>query len=101
MIEKLTLKREHTPEWLLGSIKVRNPHLVTLHGEAGQGVVVPLALLVADSQMAQSMLSSMCEGAEQHITITTEVRIIDLYVKLLSSGGQIQMADYKRYLHFD
>ena len=47
MIEKLTLKREHPPEWLLGSVPVNNPHLVTLHGEAGQGVAVPLALLVA------------------------------------------------------
>jgi len=85
MIEKLTLKREHPPEWLLGSVPVNNPHLVTLHGEAGQGVAVPLALLVADSQLAQSMLH-MCEGPEKHITITTEVEIIDIYVKLLSTG---------------
>jgi len=85
MIEKLTLKREHPPEWLLGSVPVINPNIVTLHGEAGQGVAVPLALLVADSQMAQSMLHT-CEGPQKHVTITTEVEIIKLYVKLLSAG---------------
>ena len=94
MIEKLTLKREHPPEWLLGSVPVSNPNIVTLHGEAGQGVAVPLALLVADSQLAQSMLH-MCEGPEKHITITTEVEIIDIYVKLLSTG---EMWMTKRYL---
>ena len=96
MIEKLTLKREHPPEWLLDSVPVNNPHLVTLHGEAGQGVAVPLALLVADSQMAQSMLH-MCEGPEKHVTITTEVEIIKLYVKLLSAG-EMRINNNKRYL---
>ena len=96
MIEKLTLKREHPPEWLLGSVPVNNPHIVTLHGEAGQGAAVPLALLVADSQMAQSMLHT-CEGPEKNITITTEVEIIKLYVKLLSAG-EMRINNNKRYL---
>ena len=70
--------------------------LVTRHGEAGQGVAVPLALLVADSQMAQSMLQR-CEGPDKHITITTEVEIIKLYVKLLSTGG-VWINNNRRYL---
>ena len=85
MVEKLTLKREHPPEWLLGNISCNNPHMVTLHGAGGQGVAVPLALLVADSELAREMLH-MCEGPEKHITILSEVEIISLYVKLLSLG---------------
>ena len=96
MIEKLTLKREHPPEWLLGGVPVINPNIVTLHGEAGQGVAVPLALLVADSQIAQSMLQR-CEGLDKHITITTEAEIIKLYVKLLSAG-EMRINNNKRYL---
>ena len=96
MIEKLTLKREHPPEWLLGDIPVNNPHIVTLHGEGGEGVDVPLSLLVADSQIAYSILQ-MCEGPEKHITIETKVEIIDLYAQLLSTG---EMRINKRYLKY-
>ena len=85
MVEKLTLKREHPPEWLHGNIPCNNPQLVTLHGASGHGVPVPLSLLVADSKLAREMLH-MCEGPEKHVTILSEVEIISLYVKLLSSG---------------
>ena len=85
MVEKLTLKRDDPPEWLRGNIPSNNPNMVTLHGSGGQGVAVPVALLVADSQLAREMLH-MCEGPEKHITIRVEVEIISLYVKLLSSG---------------
>ena len=77
--------REHPPEWLRGNIPCNNPHMVTLHGAGGQGVAVPLFLLVADSQLAREMLN-MCEGPEKHVTILLKVEIISLYVKLLSSG---------------
>ena len=79
--------REHPPEWLRGNIPCNNPHMVTLHGAGGQGVAVPLSLLVADSQLAREILHMCeCEGPEKHITILVEVEIISLYVKLLSSG---------------
>ena len=48
-------------------------------------MAVPVALLVADSQLAREMLN-MCEGPEKHVTILIKVEIISLYVKLLSSG---------------
>ena len=87
MVEKLTLKREDPPEWLRSNIPCNNLNMVTLHGAGGQGVAVPLALLVADSQLAREMLNMCeCEGPEKHITILVEEEIISLYVKLLSSG---------------
>lgn len=92
-VEKILLKRERPPEWLLGTIP-SNSHIVYLHGEGGRGVAVPLALLVADSQVAYTLLQ-MCEGPEKHITITTEVEIITNYVKILSTG-QMRIADTKR-----
>ena len=94
-VEKILLKRERPPEWLLGSIP-RNTHIVYLHGEGygGQGVAVPLALLVADSEMAFTLLQ-MCEGPEKHITITTEEEIISEYVKILSTGKK-RIAENKR-----
>ena len=86
MVEKLTLKREQPPEWLSGNIPCNNPHLVTLHGAGGQGVAVPLALLVADSDLAREMLA-MCEGPDKHISLVgVEEGLILVYVKLLSSG---------------
>ncbi len=86
MVEKLTLKREHPPEWLSGNIPCNNPHLVTLHRASGQGVAVPLALLVADSDLAREMLA-MCEGPDKHISLVgVEEGIILIYAKLLSSG---------------
>ena len=92
-VEKILLKRERPPEWLQGSIP-SNTHIVYLHGEGGRGVAVPLALLVADSQMAYTLLQ-MCEGPEKHITITTEVEIISEYVKILSTG-EMRIAENKR-----
>ena len=50
-VEMVPGKRECPFEWLLGSIP-SNTHTVTLHGEGGQGVAVPFALLVAESEMA-------------------------------------------------
>ena len=79
---------------MLGSIWVSNPNIITLHGEDGQTVAVPLDLLVSDSQMAYSILQ-MSDGTEKHITITTEGEIIKLYVELLNTG-ELQMADKKR-----
>ena len=86
MVEKLSLKREQPPEWLSGKISCNNPHLVTLHGAGGQGVAVPLALLVADSDLAREMLT-MCEGPDKHISLVgVEEGLILVYLKLLSSG---------------
>ena len=86
MVEKLTLKREQPPEWLSGNIPCHNPHLVTLHGAGGQGVAVPLALLVADSDLAREVLT-MCEGPEKHINLVgVDLDILKIYGKLLSSG---------------
>ena len=86
MIEEISLKRQLPPEWLSGNIPCNNLHLVTLHGAGGQGVAVPLALLVADSELAREMLA-MCEGPDKHISLVgVEEVLILVYVKLLSSG---------------
>ena len=69
---------------------------VTLHGDAGKGVPVPLALLVADSRM----IRDMCEGPEleKHITLVgVEVSTLKSYVTLLSSGGEIKIMNINRY----
>ena len=91
--EKILLKREHPPKWLLDSIP-SNAHIVPFHGEEGQDVAVPLALLVADSEMAYTLLL-ICVGPEKHITITAAVEIICEYVKILSTG-QMKIAENKR-----
>ena len=97
MVEKLTLKREQPPEWLSGNIPCNNPHLVTLHGAGGQGVAVPLALLVADSDLARELLA-MCEGPDKHISLVgVDMDTLKIYGKLLSSG-EVRMIDGDRYL---
>ena len=78
-------------------VPCHNPVNVTLHGDGGQGVEVPLALLVADSMI----IREMCEGPEleKHITLVgVEVCQIEIYVKLLSSG-EIKITDILRYSH--
>ena len=95
LVENLTLKREHPPEWLSGNIPCMNPKTVTLHGNdgGGQGMAVPLALLVADCVMARSMLL-MCEGPERHVIIAgVKMEILNLYVKLLSTGKMLMKED--------
>ena len=99
MIEEISLKRQLPPEWLLGNIPCKNPHMVTLHGSGGQGVAVPLALLVADSNLAREMLQ-MCEGEgpEKHISLQgVEGEIISIYAELLRSG-ESKILDGDRYL---
>ena len=97
MIEEISLKRQLPPEWLLGNIPCNNPHMVTLHGLGGQGVAVPLALLVADSELARDMLQ-MCEGPEKHVSLQgVEGEIISIYAELLRSG-EIKILDGDRYL---
>lgn len=81
--EQIFLKTERPPEWLLGSIP-SNTRIVTLHGEGRQGLAVPFAFLVADSEMAYTLLP-MCEGPEKHNTIITEVEDISCD-KILSTG---------------
>ena len=98
MIEEISLKRQLPPEWLLGgNIPCKNPHMVTLHGSGGQGVAVPLALLVADSDLAREMLQ-MCEGPEKHVSLQgVEGEIISIYAELLRSG-ESKILDGDRYL---
>ena len=97
MIEEISLKRQLPPEWLLGNIPCKNHHMVTLHGSGGQGVAVPLALLVADSDLAREMLK-MCEGPEKHISLQgVEGEILSIYAELLRSG-ESKILDGDRYL---
>ena len=44
-------------------------------------MTVPLVLLVADSEMAFTLLQ-LCEGPEKHITIATEVEVISVTLRL-------------------
>ena len=98
MIEDIILRRTLRQEWLApGRVPCNNPVTVTLHGDGGQGVEVPLALLVADSMI----IREMCEGPEmeKHISLVgVEVCQIEIYVKLLSSG-EIKITDRNRYSH--
>ena len=98
MIEDIILRRTLRQECLApGRVPCNNPVNVTLHGDGGQGVEVPLALLVADSMI----IREMCEGPEleKHISLVgVEVCRIKIYVKLLSSG-EIKITDRNRYSH--
>ena len=76
---KVIFKIACSPGWLLGSIP-SNTHIVTYHGERGRGVTVPLVLLVADSEMAFTLLQ-MYEGPEKHITIATEMEVISVTLR--------------------
>ena len=97
MIEEISLKRQLPPEWLLGNIPCKNHHMVTLHGSGGQGVAVPLALLVADSDLAREMLQ-ICGGSEKHVSLQgVEGEIISIYAELLRSG-ESKILDGDRYL---
>ena len=100
MIEDIILRRTQRQEWLAPDrVPCNNPVNVTLHGDGGQGVEVPLTLLAADSMIVREM----CEGPEleKHITLVgVEVCHIKIYVKLLSLG-EIKMTDINinRYSH--
>merc|ERR1719500_1073495 len=97
MIEHLRIQRLRKPDWMEAGSIPSNSVIVTLHGhgDAGEGVPVPLALLVADSVM----MRDMCEGPEmeKHITLVgVEVSTLKSYVKLLSSGGEIKIMNLNR-----
>ena len=101
----LKLERSNPPEWLFGNVCTNQVCIVSrsegnwiltilisqvmarLQGEAGQGVSVPLSLLVADSRLARAVLSGHEAGQEWRIIMAqVEGDTLRQYSQLLRTG---------------